>query len=106
MRASRLGSPVVAAVLAWSASMALGADVGVVPVDARGVPLNLGFEAGSLQDWHAEGDAFAGRPVEGDAVSRRRGDMKSGHDGRFWVGSYERSGDAARGTLTSVPFKL
>ncbi len=63
-----------------------GADVGVVPVDAEGRPLNLGFEAGTLKDWHAEGDAFAGMPVEGDAVAKRRGDMKSGHAGRFWVG--------------------
>ncbi len=83
-----------------------GADVGVVPVDARGAALNLGFEAGSLKDWHAEGNAFAGPPIEGDAVARRRGDMKSGHAGRFWAGSYERGGDPARGTLTSAPFPL
>ena len=98
--------PSVFAFVAFWASVSSGADVGVVPVDAKGVPLNLGFEAGTLKDWHAEGNAFAGMPVEGDAVSKRRGDMKSGHDGRFWVGSYERSGDPARGTLTSVPFPL
>jgi len=106
MRPSRLGFSIVAAVLlawGWPGS---GADIGVVPVDARGFPLNLGFEAGSLKDWHAEGTAFAGMPVEGDTVAKRRGDMKSGHEGRFWVGTYERSGDPARGTLTSVPFKL
>ncbi len=105
MRYSHPWLSIVAVLAAW-ATASLAADVGVVPVDAKGAPLNLGFEAGSLKDWHAEGDAFAGMPVEGDAVAKRRGDMKSGHEGRFWVGSYERSGDPARGTLTSVPFKL
>jgi putative membrane-bound dehydrogenase-like protein len=105
MRHSHPWLSIVAVLAAWT-SASLGADVGVVPVDAKGVPLNLGFEAGSLKDWHAEGDAFAGMPVEGDVVSKRRGDMKSGHEGRFWVGSYERGGDKPRGTLTSVPFKL
>jgi len=105
MRNSRPWLSIVAAVAAW-ASASSGADQGVVPVDAKGVPLNLDFEAGTLKDWHAEGDAFAGNPVEGDAVSRRRGDMKSGHAGRFWAGSFERGGDPARGTLTSVPFPL
>ena len=94
------------AALAALASFSPGADVGVVPTDSKGVPLNLGFEDGSLKDWHAEGDAFAGPPIEGDSVAKRRGDMKSGHAGRFWVGSYERAGDPPRGTLTSVPFKL
>ena len=93
------------AALTWTCPCP-GADVGVVPVDAQGQPLNLGFEAGSLRDWHAEGDAFAGMPVEGDAVAKRRKDMKSGHEGRFWIGSYERGGDLRRGTLTSVPFRL
>ena len=79
---------------------------GVVPSDAAGRPLNLGFETGTLADWTAEGSAFEGQPIEGDAVSRRRGDMHSGHAGRFWVGSYERSGDRATGTLTSVPFRV
>ncbi|WP_435008433.1 PVC-type heme-binding CxxCH protein [Tundrisphaera lichenicola] len=105
MRTSRLRLSIVAALAAW-AYPCFADDPGVVPSDAKGVPLNLGFESGTLQDWHAEGDAFAGMPIEGDAVSKRRGDMKSGHAGRFWVGSYEKSGDPARGTLTSAPFKL
>jgi hypothetical protein len=47
---------------------------GTVPFDARGRPLNLGFETGNLADWTAaEGDAFRGQPIEGDAVHRRRG---------------------------------
>jgi putative membrane-bound dehydrogenase-like protein len=32
--------------------------------------------------------------------------MQSGHEGRFWVGTYEKSGDAATGTLTSVAFRV
>ena len=75
-------------------------------MDGRGRPLNLGFETGTLADWTADGDAFQGQPIEGDAVHRRRGDMSSRHAGRFWVGSYERGGDPPKGTLTSVPFRV
>src|SRR4051812_14868234 len=32
--------------------------------------------------------------------------MKSGHQGRFWIGGYERFQDKPQGTLTSVPFKV
>ncbi len=77
---------------------------GTLPVSG-GRALNLDFETGTLADWTAEGDAFQGQPVEGDLVSRRRGDMKSGHAGRFWVGGFELKGDAAVGTLTSRPFR-
>jgi putative membrane-bound dehydrogenase-like protein len=79
---------------------------GVLPVGADGRPLNLDFETGTLKDWTAEGEAFAGQPVKGDTVAPRRGDMKSQHQGQFWVGGYERKGDAPQGTLTSVPFKV
>jgi putative membrane-bound dehydrogenase-like protein len=79
---------------------------GTYPLDAQGNPLNFGFEAGTLAGWTVQGTAFQGQPIEGDAVSRRRGDMQSGHAGRFWVGSYEKSGDPATGTLTSVPFRV
>lgn len=78
---------------------------GTVPLDAAGRPLNLGFETGTLADWTAEGSAFEGQPIEGDTVNGRRRDMHGAHVGQFWVGSYERSGDQATGTLTSVPFR-
>jgi putative membrane-bound dehydrogenase-like protein len=81
-------------------------EAGTVPNDGSGRPLNLDFETGTLADWTPEGDAFRGQPVEGDTVHRRRGDMHSGHAGRFWIGSYERGGDSARGALTSVPFRV
>jgi len=75
-----------------------------VPLGAAGRSLNLGFETGTLADWTAEGAAFKAQPIEGDTVHRRRGDMHSGHAGRFWVGSYENKGDEPKGVLTSVSF--
>jgi hypothetical protein len=77
---------------------------GIAPVGQDGKPLNLDFEAGSLKDWTASGTAFNTMPEKGDAVARRRNDMRSGHRGEYWVGSYESSGDAATGTLVSAPF--
>jgi putative membrane-bound dehydrogenase-like protein len=82
------------------------AEAGTVPTDARGRPLNLDFEAGTLADWTAEGEAFRGQPIEGDTVHRRRGDMHSRHAGRFWVGTYEVGGDAPRGSLASAAFRV
>lgn len=73
---------------------------------ANGKPLNLSFEAGSLADWTPTGTAFEKQPVRGDAIFRRRGDMRSRHRGDYWVGTYEANGDAATGTLTSAPFKV
>jgi len=81
-------------------------DEGIRPTDASGRALNLDFETGDLRDWTAQGEAFQGQPVEGDAVAARRPDMISGHAGKFWIGTYERSGDSPKGTLTSVPFRL
>src|SRR5262249_54333678 len=81
-------------------------DAGVLPVGADGRPLNLDFETGTLKDWKAEGDAFAGQPVKGDTVHPRRADMRSRHQGNYWIGTYERKGDKPQGTLTSVPFKV
>src|SRR5262245_59491784 len=65
---------------------------GVLPKGPDGRPLNFDFETGTLKDWVAEGDAFQGQPVKGDTVSPRRGDMKSQHQGEYWVGTYERGG--------------
>src|SRR6266849_5790398 len=79
---------------------------GVLPVGADGKPLNFDFETGTLKDWTAEGDAFVGQPIKGDTVFPRRNDMKSQHQGQFWIGTYERAGDKPQGTLTSVPFKV
>src|SRR5215470_8675345 len=79
---------------------------GALPIGADGKPLNLDFETGTLKDWVAEGSAFQGQPIKGDTVAPRRGDMKSDHQGQFWIGGYEKFGDKPQGTLTSVPFKV
>src|SRR5437764_3360547 len=79
---------------------------GVLPVGKDGKPLNLDFETGDLRDWTATGDAFKGQPIKGDTVAKRRGDMKSGHQGTYWIGGFELHGDKPEGTLTSTPFKV
>lgn len=79
---------------------------GLVPVGEDGQPLNLGFESGTLNHWVAEGKAFDRQPIRGDTVFPRRNDMKSGHVGQYWIGTYEIGGDALKGTLTSVPFTV
>jgi len=81
-------------------------DAGVLPTGADGKPLNLDFETGTLKDWTADGDAFKDQPIQGDTVAKRRADMKSEHQGKYWIGGYERGGDKAQGTLTSAPFQI
>lgn len=78
---------------------------GVLPAGADGQPLNLDFETGTLDGWTATGNAFEGQPVLGDTVRRRRADMQSRHNDKYWIGTYEIAGDPARGTLTSAAFK-
>src|SRR6266566_5669935 len=79
---------------------------GVLPTGADGQPLNLDFEAGTLKDWTATGDAFKGQPIRGDVVSKRRTDMKSQHQGEYWIGGFEVAGDKPTGTLSSATFKV
>lgn len=79
---------------------------GVLPAGADGARLNLDFERGTLADWQAEGAAFDRQPVEGDMVFARRKDMQSRHQGRYWIGTFERNADAPQGTLTSAAFKV
>ena len=94
------------AAILFAASQAADPDTGVLPVGADGKPLNLDFETGTLKDWTATGDAFAGQPIRGDAIAARRTDMKSRHQGEFWIGGWEKKDDPATGTLTSVAFKV
>ena len=104
--ATLLTSPAPLAVAQDAGPNASATEEGFLPTGADGKPLNFDFETGTLKDWRAEGEAFAGQPIEGDTVSARRADMHSRHQGKFWVGTYEGRGDEARGTLTSVPFKV
>src|SRR5882672_6336586 len=94
------------AIALFLATPALRAQDGVLPVGSDGKPLNLDFETGTLKDWTAEGDAFTDQPIKGDTVSKRRGDMKSNHQGEYCIGTFEKLGDKGTGTLTSVPFKV
>jgi putative membrane-bound dehydrogenase-like protein len=102
---SALGAILVAVSISNSGVFAAQPE-GIKAVDQNGRPLNLDFEDGTLRDWAATGDAFAKQPIQGDTVSRRRNDMQSGHEGNYWIGTYEIAGDAPQGTLTSVPFKV
>ena len=87
-------------------SVAAQEPKGHLPKAADGHVLNLDFESGDHRDWTAEGEAFAGQPIEGDTVVKRRPDMKSGHQGKFWIGGFERKEDPPVGTLTSATFTL
>ena len=92
-----------------NAKVLLAADdasnaTGTLPTTADGRALNLDFETGTLADWTATGDAFAKQPIEGDTVVvRNRGN--SLHQGKFWLGGYERLFDKPTGALTSAPFR-
>ncbi|MGC3967078.1 MAG: hypothetical protein QM775_06810 [Pirellulales bacterium] len=79
-------------------------SAGTLPVGPDGRALNLDFETGTLADWTATGEAFGKQPIEGDTVAvRKRGN--SVHQGKFWLGGYERLLDKPTGTLTSAPFR-
>src|SRR5437016_2123284 len=99
--------------LFWIAVLILGVGSvfcaippGVRPVGKDGTPLNLDFEDGTLKDWKAEGNAFQGQPIKGDTVFPRRNDMRSNHQGNYWIGGFEKVGDDPKGTLTSATFKV
>lgn len=80
--------------------------VGTLPVGANGQALNLDFETGDLRDWLVNGEAFKGQPIQGDTVKPRRPGMRSQHQGKFWIGGYEKLKDTPIGTLTSASFKV
>src|SRR5215468_2374602 len=85
-------------------ALAAPSDAAIRPVSKDGVALNLDFEDGTLRDWTTTGKAFDKQPVRGDTVAKRRGDMRSDHQGEYWIGGFEIVGDDPQGTLTSVPF--
>jgi putative membrane-bound dehydrogenase-like protein len=81
---------------------------GMLPRSADRKPLNLDFEAGSLKDWTAEGDAFKDQPVRGDIPTgpRARDGKRADPQGEFWIGTFERGLDKPTGKLTSAAFKV
>ncbi|MEW4561978.1 PVC-type heme-binding CxxCH protein [Bremerella sp. JC770] len=106
MRAIVISACAVCLLMAVVSALPAAAPEGHLPHASDGRPLNLDFETGTLKDWTAQGEAFQQQPIEGDTVNRRRGDMKSQHQGKFWIGGYERRQDEPIGTLTSVPFQV
>ena len=81
------------------------ASPGVIP-EVNGRPLNLDFEAGTLDNWTASGDAF--EVVQGDGLPPGGADKTStvrGHAGTYWVSSGVK-GSARKGTLESAPFTV
>ncbi|HEV7402528.1 MAG TPA: PVC-type heme-binding CxxCH protein [Chthoniobacteraceae bacterium] len=78
---------------------------GIKPLGDDGKPRNLDFETGTLAGWKAEGDAWEGQPVEGD-LTNARGKGHSEHQGKYWIGGYEKFGDTRKGRLTSASFKV
>jgi len=66
--------------------------------------LNLGFEAGTLEHWTAEGDAFRGQPVARDGIAERWPGQRSHKVGDYFIGGYEVVRDPGVGTLTSEAF--
>lgn len=96
----------LAAGLVGVAPSKLQAREGIVPKGKDGHELNLGFENGTLRDWTAAGKAFDGQPIKGDTVAPRRSDMRSEHEGNYWIGTYERAGDDVEGVLSSAPFTV
>ena len=83
-----------------------GSEAGILPRDAEGKPLNMDFETGTLKDWTAEGDAFEGQPIKGDTVSRGAKDMRSQHQGQFWIGGVREAATSRAGRSPHVPFKV
>ena len=81
---------------------------GVLPKGKDGRSLNLDFEKGTLDDWTAEGKAFAGQPIAGEISPKRKfGEGKTAKSqGNFWLGGFEELFDAPTGTLTSAAFEV
>jgi putative membrane-bound dehydrogenase-like protein len=82
---------------------------GFLATDDGGRVLNLDFETGDLADWTPEGEgtAFEGQPIKGDTVHARRPDSTSGHQGEYWLGTFEPTQrDGPQGTLKSKDFVI
>ena len=88
--------------------------------EAWGQPIRftLDFETGDLRGWTRTGNAFNYQPTLGDNPTARHRGQPSRHQGRYWIGGYEKyqglpdqkpggiQGDQPKGTLTSLPFTI
>lgn len=86
-----------------------------LPFRAQGQ--NWNFETGYLLPWSATGQAFLNQPTFGDNVSARMPGTRVGHQGEYWIGTFENrhtpedpagrtQADALMGTLTSAGFTI
>ncbi|BAW95206.1 hypothetical protein NIES970_01080 [[Synechococcus] sp. NIES-970] len=78
----------------------------------------LDFETGDLHGWTQTGDAFQFQPTLDDNPTARDRGMPAQHQGRYWIGTYEKyqgqagqtpgeiQDDAPQGTLTSPEFTI
>ncbi|MEQ8418645.1 MAG: plastocyanin/azurin family copper-binding protein [Arenibacter algicola] len=69
-------------------------------------PINLGFEAGSLLDWTATGDAFKTPLYNQDPSPIHEAHAKISFDGNYFLSSGGNTNYKLTGTLNSVPFKV
>ena len=82
------------------------------------VRFTLDFETGDLRGWTRTGNAFNYQPTLGDNPSARHRGQPSKHQGRYWIGGYEKyqglpgqkpgniQGDGPKGALTSLSFTI
>ncbi len=76
------------------------------------------FETGDLRGWQARGVAFRNQPTLGDNPTARNRNQPSRHQGKWWIGTFERyqgrereragstQGDKPQGTLQSAEFTV
>ncbi|GGB94557.1 PVC-type heme-binding CxxCH protein [Dyadobacter sediminis] len=74
--------------------------------EKNGQPLNLNFEAGTLKDWTATGDAFVNPVFSADPSPVHEKEMHIGLEGKHFISSGGTTNYKLTGTLTSVPFKV
>lgn len=78
---------------------------------------NWGFELGTLEGWTKSGTAFDRQPTFDNNVAARRPDVDLGHEGNYWIGTFENrpnetarfggtQGDEKTGRLISPDFKV
>ena len=82
------------------------------------IRFTLDFETADLRGWTRTGNAFNYQPTLGDNPTARHRGQPSRHQGRYWIGGYEKyqglpgqkpgniQGDGPKGTLTSLSFTI